>query len=114
MNFPPIEWTGSQHPVKARTKAALTQPGDQVAFNEIATLQTIAPDGLVVILGGTSSGPVKLFAYGDGTSGDGKVTMLASTNGSLTCAQAHSGMILQSPSVKSGTMVINGITIQCE
>ena len=62
--------------LQARTKAALTQPGDQIAADEISTLQTIAPDGVVVILGDTPSSPAGLIAYSDNTSGDGKVIVL--------------------------------------
>ncbi len=94
-----------------------TAPGDNAQLNNIRRMITVPKQGAAVLLGGSSASPVKILVFGDTATAPsaaqaGNVFTLRASNGQPTCERTRSGMILQTPGGKNGTVVINGVTIK--
>ncbi len=94
-----------------------TAPGDQAQLNNIRQMLTVPQKGAAVLLGGSTTNPVKILVFGDTATApnggqSGRVFTVRASNGQPTCERTRSGMILQTPNGQRGTIVINGVTIQ--
>ena len=92
-------------------------PGDNAQLNNIRRMITVPQQGAAVLLGGSTANPVKILVFGDtatspGAAQAGGVFTLRASNGQPTCERTRSGMILQTPGGKNGTVVVNGVTIK--
>ena len=94
-----------------------TAPGDNAQLNNIRRMITVPKQGAAVLLGGSTTNPVKILVFGDTATApsvtqSGNVFTLRASNGQPTCERTRSGMILQTPGGKNGTVVVNGVTIK--
>lgn len=94
-----------------------TAPGDNAQLNNIRRMLTVPRQGAAVLLGGSTANPVKILVFGDTATApnaaqSGNVFTLRAANGQPTCERTRSGMILQTPGGKNGTVVVNGVTIK--
>ncbi len=94
-----------------------TAPGDNAQLNNIRRMITVPRQGAAVLLGGSAANPVKILVFGDTATApnaaqSGNVFTLRAANGQPTCERTRSGMILQTPGGKNGTVVVNGVTIK--
>ena len=94
-----------------------TAPGDNAQLNNIRRMITVPQQGAAVLLGGSTANPVKILVFGDTATApsaaqSGNVFTLRASNGQPTCERTRSGMILQTPGGKNGTVVVNGVTIK--
>jgi hypothetical protein len=94
-----------------------TAPGDNALLNNIRRMITVPSQGAAVLLGGSSANPVKILVFGDTATApsatqSGSVFTLRASNGQPTCERTRSGMILQTPGGKNGTIVVNGVNIK--
>ena len=94
-----------------------TAPGDNAQLNNIRRMITVPKQGAAVLLGGSSANPVKILVFGDTATApsaaqSGSVFTLRASNGQPTCERTRSGMILQTPGGKNGTIVVNGVNIK--
>ncbi len=94
-----------------------TAPGDNAQLNNIRRMITVPKQGAAVLLGGAPANPVKVLVFGDTATApsaaqSGSVFTLRASNGQPTCERTRSGMILQTPGGKTGTVVVNGVTIK--
>ncbi len=90
-------------------------PGNKIQILKLNSMSTVAPNGVGLMVANTAQGPVKIIVFGNTTasplSGDSYV-MSRSANGQLVCEKTPSGMMLQVPPGQTGTIVVNGVTIE--
>ena len=91
-------------------------PGNQAALNNIQRMITVPQNGAAILLGGTATNPVKVLVFGDTATAPNNnqpanVLTVRAANGQPICERTRSGMILQTPTGKNGTIVVNGVTI---
>ena len=94
-----------------------TAPGDNAQLNNLRRMITVPKQGAAVLLGGSTANPVKILVFGDTATApsatqSGSVFTLRASNGQPTCERTRSGMILQTPGGKNGTIVVNGVNIK--
>ncbi|MFN8469082.1 MAG: hypothetical protein U0X20_26225 [Caldilineaceae bacterium] len=94
-----------------------TAPGDNAQLNNIRRMITVPKQGAAVLLGGSTANPVKILVFGDTATApsatqSGSVFTLRASNGQPTCERTRSGLILQTPGGKNGTIVVNGVNIK--
>lgn len=93
-----------------------TAPGNTAPLDNISRMATVPQNGSAILLGGTRTNPVKILVFGDTSTSPnrtqaGSVFTLRASNGKPTCDQTRSGMFLQTPSGKTGTIEVNGVKI---
>ena len=77
---------------------------------------TVPQNGAAILLGGTATNPIKVLVFGDTATAPNNnqpanVLTVRAANGQPICERTRSGMILQTPTGKNGTIVVNGVTI---
>lgn len=94
-----------------------TRQGDQALLGNLNSMTTLPQNGSALMLGGTAANPVKILVFGDANTNTGvnqpaRVFTVRTKNGTPTCERTRSGVILQTPTGQTGSVVVNGVTIQ--